>query len=143
MGNHDLLDWCRYLKIPINNVLSLDEKDKHKHKLVIFIYNLEPSYMSGSPWVATYVKNKMIDYFDSFGMPPFQEIVDHAKKQNLRLIHQSDQLQNIKTTTCSYFCLYFLNETNKGNSYFDLLKVFEIHDTLNNEQFIEKYFKNI
>ena len=105
MSNHDLLDWCR-----CNNVLSRDEKDKHKHKLAIFIYNLEPSYLSGSRWVATYVKNKMINYFDSFGMPPFQEIVDHAKKQNLGLLHQSDQLQNINTTTCGYFCLYFLSE---------------------------------
>ena len=75
--------------------------------------------MSGSQWVATYVKNKMINYFDSFGMPPFQEIVDHAKRQNLKLIHQSDQLHNINTTTCGYFCLYFLNEMNKGNNYFD------------------------
>ena len=143
MSNHDLLDWCRYLKILINNVLSHDEKDKRKHKLAIFIYNLEPSYMSGSHWVATYVKNKMINYFDSFGMPPFQEMADHTKKQNLGLLHQSDQLQNINTTTCGYFCLYSLNEMNKGNSYFDLLKVFDIHDTLNNEQFIEQYFKNI
>ena len=51
MSNHDLLDWCRYLKIPINNVLSRDEKDKHKHKLAIFSN-------SGSHWVATYVKIK-------------------------------------------------------------------------------------
>ena len=121
--------------------MSRDEKDKHKHKSAIFIYNLEPSYMSGSHWEATYVKNKMINYFDSFGMPPFQEIVDHAKKQNLGLLHQSDQLQNINTTTCGYFCLYFLNEINKGNSYFNLLKVFDTHDTLKNEWFIEQYFK--
>ena len=83
----------------------------------------------------------MINYFDSFGMPPFQEIVDHAKNQNLGLIHQSDQLKNINTKTCGYFCLYFLNEMNKGNNYFDLLKVFDIHDTLNNEQFIESISK--
>ena len=27
--------------------------------------------MSGSHWVATYVKDNIINYFDSFGMPPF------------------------------------------------------------------------
>jgi len=41
--------------------------------------------MSGSHWIATYVKDNVINYFDSFGMPPFQEIVDHAKKKNLTL----------------------------------------------------------
>ena len=84
--------------------------------------------MSGSHWVATYVKNGIINYFDSFGMPPFQE---------------SDQIQNLLTTTCGYFCLYFLNEMSKGRSYYDLLKVFNIHDTIKNEKFLERYFKNM
>ena len=57
MSNFDLLKWCKYLEIPINNVLA------------IFIYNLEPSYMSGSHWVTTYVEDNVINYFDSFGMP--------------------------------------------------------------------------
>ena len=47
------------------------------------------------------------------------------------------------TTTCGYFCLHFLNEMNKCNSYYDILKVFNIHDTMANEKFIEKYLKNI
>ena len=45
----------------------------HDHKLSLFIYNLEPSYMSGSHWVATYVNDRVINDFDSFGMPPFRE----------------------------------------------------------------------
>ena len=32
---------------------------------------------------------------------------------------------------------------NKGKSYFDLLEVFDIYDTTNNEKFLEQYFKNI
>ena len=143
LSNHDLIKWCKYLNIPINDVLSRDKSIPHNHKQALFIYNLEPSYMSGSHWVATYVKDNVINYFDSFGMPPFQEIVNHAKKKNLTLLHQNDQIQNMYTTTCGYFCLYFLNKMNKGNSYYDLLQVFDIHDTMNNEKFIEHYFKNI
>ena len=143
ISNYDLLKWCKYLNIPINNVLSRDESLPHNHKQVLFIYNLEPSYMSGSHWVATYVKNGIINYFDSFGMPPFQEIVNHAKRKNMTLLHQSDQIQNLLTTTCGYFCLYFLNEMSKGRSYYDLLKVFNIHNTMKNEKYIENYFKNM
>ena len=94
-------------------------------------------------WVTTYVKDNVINYFDSFGMPPFQEIVDHAKRKNLTLLHQNNQIQNIKTSTCGYFCLYFLNEMNKGNSYYNLLEVFDIHDIMKNERFLEHYFRNI
>ena len=143
MSNYDLLKWCQYLNIPMNNVLSRDETVPHNHMQALFIYNLEPSYMSGSHWVATYVKNGIINYFDSFGMPPFQEIVNHARKKNLILLHQNNQIQNINTTTCGYFCLYFLNEMSKGRSYYDLLKVFNIHNTMKNEKYIENYFKNM
>ena len=143
ISNFDLLKWCQYLNIPINNVLSRDESIPHNHKQALFIYNLEPSYMSGSHWVATFVKNGIINYFDSFGMPPFQEIVNHAKRKNMTLLHQSDQIQNLLTTTCGYFCLYFLNETSKGRSYYDSLKVFNSHNTMENEKYIENYFKII
>ena len=143
LSNYDLIKWCKYLNIPINDVLSRDENVPHHHRQALFIYNLEPSYMSGSHWVSTYVKDNVINYFDSFGLPPFQEIVNHARKKNLTLLHQNNQIQNINTTTCGYFCLYFLNEMNKGISYFNLLKVFDIHDTIKNEKFLERYFKNI
>ena len=89
MSKFDLLEWCQYLKIRIKNVLSRDETVPHNHKLSLFIYNLEPSYMNGSHWVATNVKDRVINYFDSFGMPPFQEIVHHAKERNLTLLHQN------------------------------------------------------
>ena len=141
MSNFDLLKWCKYLKIPIN-VLSRDVTVPHNHKLAIFIYNLEPSYMSGSHWVTTYVRDGVINYFDSFGMPPFQEIVNHAKKKNLTLLHQNQQIQHLNTTTCGYLCLYFLNEMHKGNDYFDLLQVFDF-GTNKNEKFIEKYFTTL
>ena len=45
------------------------------------------------------------------------------------------------TTTCGYFCLYFLNEMHRGNDYFDLLQVFDASNTAKNELFIQKYFK--
>ena len=81
MSNHDLLEWCRYLNIPIKDMLSRHQTVPHNHKHALFIYNLEPSYMSGSHWVATHVKNGVINYLDSFGMPPFQELVNHARSK--------------------------------------------------------------
>jgi len=110
MSSFDLLDWCKYLKIPVNNELSRDMKVPHNHKLALFIYNLEPSYMDGSLWVSSYVKDIVTNYFDSFGLPPFQEIVDDAKKKNFTLLHQNQQIQHLNTSTCGYFCLYFLND---------------------------------
>ena len=142
ISNFDLLEWCKYLKIPINNVLSRDQTVPHNHKLGLFIYNLEPHYMSGSHWIATYVKDNVINYFDSFGLPPFQELVNHAVRKNLTLLHQNQQIQNLYTTTCGFFCLYFLNEMHKNVDYFDLLQVFDT-DTNRNEKLIENYFRGV
>ena len=79
------------------------------------------------------VKNGVINYFDGFRMPPFQEIVDHARSKNLTLLHQNNQIQNINATTCGYFCLYFLNEMSKGTTYYDLWQIFVIYNTMKNE----------
>ena len=73
MSNFDLLDWCQYLEIPLKNVLSRDQKVAHNDKLGLFIYNLKPAHLSGSHWVATYVKDKVIHYFDSFGSLLFKK----------------------------------------------------------------------
>ena len=98
--------------------------------------------MRGSHWISTYAKDNVINYFDSFGLPPFQEMVNHAKRENVTLLHQNQQLQNLYTSTCGYYCLYFLNEMNKGKDYFDLLQVFS-SDTNKNEKFIENYFRKL
>ena len=121
---------CEYLRTPLNDIASRDEKNIYNHKQALFIYNLQSSYMSGSHWAAKYVKNSVINYFDSFGMPPFQELVDRAKEKKLTLLHQSNKIQNLNTTTCGYFCLYFLNERNKGSTYYDLLKVFDVTEKM-------------
>lgn len=68
MSYHNLLEWCRYLEIPITDLLSRDQTVLHNHRQALFIYILGPSYMSGSHWVATYVKDGVINFFDSFGM---------------------------------------------------------------------------
>ena len=83
LSKGDLLEWCKCLKIPIREVLPIDRQVPHNHKQAFFIYNLEPSYKNGSHWVATYFKDNVISYFDSFGMPLLQELVNHAKQKNL------------------------------------------------------------
>ena len=42
MSNFDLLEWCKYLKIPTNNVLSRDLKVPPNHKQSLFVYYLQP-----------------------------------------------------------------------------------------------------
>ena len=107
MSNHDLLQQCKYLNIPIKDVLSRDQNVPHNHRQTSFIYNLEPYYMSGSHWVATYVKDGIINYFDSFGMPPFQELVDHARKKMLHCYIKTIRYRiSIQQRVVTYVCTF-------------------------------------
>lgn len=45
--------------------------------------NVLVQVMSGNHWVATYVKNNNINYFDSFHMPPFNKWLIVLKKMQL------------------------------------------------------------
>ena len=49
MSNYDRLEWCRYLNE--KDVLSRDETVPHNNRKTLFLYSLEPRYMSGSYWV--------------------------------------------------------------------------------------------
>ena len=88
-------------------MLSRDERVPHNHSQALFIYNLEPSYMRGSHWVATYVKDGVINYFDSFGMPPFQAIVDHAKKEEFNIAPSKQSDPEYKNDNMRLFCIVF------------------------------------
>ena len=83
---------------------------------------------------------------NTFSLPGWASLsncqLEYGNDCNLTLLHQNNQIQNINATTCGYFCFYFLNEMSKGTTYYDLLDVFNIHDTMKNEQFIGRYFKN-
>jgi len=58
--------------------------------------------------VATYVKPKVIYYFDSSSMPPPQEFEDYAEKIRKKYIYNSGYpIQDIKSVRCGYYCLYF------------------------------------
>ena len=46
MSNFDLLEWAQYLKIPLKNVLSRDEKVPHNRQSGLFIYNLEHEWFT-------------------------------------------------------------------------------------------------
>lgn len=95
MSNQDLIEWCNYLKIPINNFLSRDQKVPHKHKLGLLIYNLEPPYM---------------EWMEAIGMLLMLTITPliillMLKRKKLTLFHQNNQKQDLYTTTRGYFCL--------------------------------------
>ena len=81
----------------------------------------------GTHWVALYVNNKTVTYFDSFG-------VEHIPKEIIKLIGNKKIITNIyriqayDSIMCSYFCIGFINVMFNGNSLTDYTSLFSPND---------------
>ena len=112
-----------------------------------YIVNLNDSTQPGSHWVVIHVRSKTtgqpLEYFDSFGLNAPNEVVELSDRLGVNYIYNSTQYQDLKSVLCGYWCLYFVNESRKGRSYYDILKPFSHTDTQFNERLIVEYFRKI
>ena len=69
-------------------------------------------------------------------MPYPEEYKARAKRDNVKVVYKINHDQHIKSLLCGYFCIYFLNELNKGKSFSEVLKPLLTTDTIYNEEFI-------
>ena len=134
------MDWVRYLKIPDFKGIFARDSPEHLHRTGCCVINLDDGVGKGTHWVASFIKSKIIYYFDSFSLPPPVEFVDYARRLEMSYQHNYGYpIQNISSVRCGYYCLYFLDNIWR-KSFYDCLKVFSLADTQKNEMFIKKYF---
>ncbi|KAJ8023215.1 hypothetical protein HOLleu_35549 [Holothuria leucospilota] len=102
----------------------------------------------GSHWVAIYADGESIEFFDSFGRPPEACAFDfgkflkrYASKSPLKI--NDKQIQNIFSTVCGQYCLFFLLHRVRGMSMSSIVNLFtkryDVNDELVNE-FIERRY---
>jgi len=108
--------------LPVIGSKMLKQKPDRKTS---FIMNLDPSNMPGSHWVAVLIdpKKQRINYFDSFGRPPTDETKVDLKKlvahYNVPFKLKWNQIkwQNVRTDTCGYHAMLFLENMLDGKSF--------------------------
>ena len=84
------------------------------------------------------IKGKNAFYMDPFGMSPPEAVKKWVKSKGLKGMHTTDQLQDLDSQACGYFCLYFLKEMQQ-KTIFEFLAQFSI-DTVKNEGIIGRFF---
>ena len=112
--------------------------------LMVFIQNvinLDEYSDIGTHWVALYVKNNNVTYFDSFG-------VEHIPKEIIKFIENKNiktnifRIQAYDSIMCGYFCIAFIDFMFKGKSLTDYTNLFSPNDVKKNDDTISKYFMN-
>ena len=66
------------------------------------------------------------------------EIRAYLLTSGKKIIYSQDEIQNRETVLCGYWCLYYLNERQKGKSILDVIHNEEFDE--DNSDFITKLF---
>ena len=114
-----------------------------------YVINLDEYHDIGTHWVAlsvqstsvydTYVNNKIVTYFDSFG-------VEHIPKEIMKFINPKEIITNIyriqayDSIMCGYFCIGIIDFMFNGKSLTDYTNLFSRNDFNKNDDIILKYF---
>ena len=139
LNSKNLLDLAKKLGIKINEIYCRDEKIKIIDGC--YIINLDTKrIMIGTHWTAFYKKNKIF-YFDSYGMPPPQELLLKFKLLHDKVYYNDIVYQKIGSNTCGYFSIYFLFcMVNHVTPYQFLYKVLNPFNITYNEKLLKNIF---
>ena len=111
----------------------------NKIKNGAYVINLDEYHDIGTHWIALYVNNKTVTYFDSFG-------VEHIPKEIMKLIGNKNIVTNIlriqayDSIMCGYFCIGFIDFMFNGNSLTDFTNLFSPNDFKKKDNIILNYF---
>lgn len=115
MENDVLSSMCEKVVKNFVGVYSSDRIPLECYKLENFciILNLDSHNEPGSHFVSIYSTNKHLEYFDSYGLPPFiPKIVEFlrylTRKNNVALKINKIRIQSNKSVFCGVFCFAHL-----------------------------------
>ena len=105
-----------------------------------YVINLDEYHDIGTHWVALYVNNNTIIYFDSFGVEHIPKEIIKFIGNNKKIITNIYRIQAHDSIICGYFCTGFINFMFNSNSLIDYTNLFSPNDLKKNDDIILKYF---
>ena len=108
------IEACYQNEPRFNGVYSRDNLAK-TIKNGAYVINLDEYSDIGTNWIALYVNNKTVTYFDSFGA---EHIPKEIKKfiNNKNIIANIFRIQAYDSVICGYFCIGFIDYLFKGKN---------------------------
>ena len=123
-----------------NGIYSRDNLRKTIKKGA-YVKNLDEYEDAGTHWIALYVKNKKVVYFDSFGLEYVpKEIIKYIKNKDI--IANIFRLQAYDSIMCGYYCIEFINYMLKGKKLLDCTNLFSPSEFKKNGKLLKEYLKN-
>ena len=135
------MEWVK--KLGIKNFRGIYSRDDLPPKIrkECGIINLDSKLGPGTHWVCYRNLENIIEYFDPFGLLMPNEVLDYFHTSGKPIVYSLDEIQNRDSVLCGYWCLYYLNERQKGNSILDIIH--NPHFDNDNSDFIKDYYGGI
>jgi len=150
LSNWDILEFCKKIKIRLDGgIIMKDQLGTKKHNYTIINLESSKSGSSGTHWTALLHQKNEWYFFDSYGVPPSQEIIKYVGDvKNERFAYNSFQLQHYNSTFCGWFCLGLIAYTKRSPlSFYDsineFINMFQETKLMNNDKIIQTYIKSL
>ena len=106
-----------------------------------YVINLNEYSNFGIHYIALYVKNNVVTYFDIFGVEHIpREIKTFIKNRNIKT--NIFRIQAYDSIMCGHFFIAFINFMLKGKSLTEYTNLFSPNDFKRNDDTILNYFMN-
>ena len=110
-----------------DNLLNNNNNNNNNNiKNGAYVINLDEYHNIGTHWVALYVNNKTITYFDSFGVEHIPKEIMKFIVSRKKIITNIYRIQAYDSIMCGYFCIGFINFMFNGKSLTDYTNLFFI-----------------
>ena len=122
-----------------NGVYSRDSLPKIKDGA--YVININEYSDIRTHWIALYVRNNNVTYFDIFG-------VEHITKEIKTFINNKNIKTNIfriqahNSVTCGYFCIGFINFVLAGKTLTEYTNLFSPNNFKKNDDITLNYFRS-
>jgi hypothetical protein len=106
-SNIELMKFISYFNLMKKycfGIISKDDFELYSNDVYYQIINLDSKNNPGTHWVMIIKCFNMVYYFDSYGMKPFQRLVDYCKEYNIILYYNIKRIQ-IDNYSCGFHCL--------------------------------------
>ena len=124
-----------------NGVFSRDNLLK-KIKNGAYVINPGEYTDVGTHWIALYVKNNEITYFDFFGVEHVpKEIIMHPTIEHKNIKTNIFRIQTDNSVMCGHFCIEFIDFIFAGRSLIEFTSFFSPYDFKKNDKIILAFFK--
>ena len=106
-----------------------------------YVVNLDEYSDIGTRWIALYVNNKTVTYFDSFGVKHIPKEIKKCIKNN-SIIANIFRIQAYDSVMHGYFCIGFISYIFEGKSLKNCTNLYSPNNFKKNDYIILNYFLN-